>query len=234
MANVIIRGLSYRSNEFVTSTKLHQLVDSASISGLGVDNFQGDIRGLVQSTPASIGDGTVFYFNEPRPALTHPSALGNWNEQNYLTFMNGKTVSLFNPNGLETARFVTPDPGTFGPGAVLLFEDPGTGVTLETDSSGLATSRLRTIGGVSRVTHPAADTCRIHMIGVGTCNTDSTAPVATTWLDTLYAGGIASSVWTRSTASDNAGWFAYKLNAATQGGVHRQQCWMMGAPCFRL
>jgi hypothetical protein len=213
----IIRGYSFSPSEFVTADKLHQLVDSASVTDLSTDEFSGEVRGLVTATPSSIVDGTVYFLHETSVSLVRPTGLSLWSNPNYLVHYNGQWISLLGADHLETGRFFNEIGGTIAQGEHAQFgTQAGSGhVTLTLAVNSSAQGKAMTLGANQGPDSTDGTRIRIRMIGPGLFK-GSSKTANSTWLDSLYHAS-ADSLWTRSTASDHSGTNAMRLNTTADG-----------------
>ena len=121
------RGITFASDEVVTPTKLNNLVDLGTLTGLGASNFAGGLAGVFFYGPSAptIVPGRVWYDNGVgREALywsvQSPSAhsisrwlrAGPWTREGL--FWSESAVSLGFPHFLTRGQFFTPPGDMFG------------------------------------------------------------------------------------------------------------------------
>lgn len=235
----ITRGFHFESNELVTAEKLHQLVDSASITDLTPDEFSGEVHGLSTSTPASIRDGDILYLHETSVSLTRPTGLSLWLQPTYFVHYNGQWVSLFGGDHLETGRFFNDSVGgTINRGDQVQFEgQTGSGaVTLTINLTGTAVGKAMTFGGNHGGSVAVGAVSRVRIIGHGLF-TGSSKFAGSVWMDVLYHIGASGAWATNSGVSDASGFNAMRLNSTSDGDsdtARLQPAYHLGALNFRV
>lgn len=232
----ISRGYSFATDEVVTNTSLHKLVDDATISAIAPGDLTGSVRGIHSATPSSFADGTFMFLQETSVSLAEPSALARWNHPMYLVAQHETFVALFGADRLESGRFVlgTDFASTLDTGDPALSEiSPPNGAApiLYLGQDTTAPPKFHTLGSTQRPTAPDAF-ARITMLGYGPSRHD-VGSHNTDFFGSLFHG--TNAVWQGSGASHTSGFFAYRLNtvALTGNPFRLAPSYMLGGPCFR-
>ena len=127
----IVRGISFQPTETATASKLHRLVDNATIAGLTADDFVGSFGLVGTATPATATEGAVWQGLEVTQ-FEESTYSGIFQFSAYFVKTSGEEVKLFDPYGFETRRYLNSsgDIGTANPGVPCETEGPGGGETL--------------------------------------------------------------------------------------------------------
>jgi len=132
----IVRGISFQPTETATASKLHRLVDNATIAGLTADDFVGNFGLVSTATPAAATEGAVWQGLEVTQ-FEESTYSGIFQFSAYFVKTLWEEVKLFDPYGFETTRFIN------YPGHPCDVEGPGGGETLVAFA---ATTALNEVG----------------------------------------------------------------------------------------
>lgn len=230
----ITRGYSFTTYEQVTNTKLHRLIDSASISGLEASDFGGDIHGMAAASPTSATEGDVWTGLDNLTADD-----GTFYRNNYCIHSKFGAVALFSPHSLETRRVhAGADNATYAKGSACELETTGGGVTLTGFANKITATNfaLDIVGAAAHATVAAGDASRLVIYGPTPVNTETnykaTAgawPLALRRTSDLHQWGCTSASNTQCVL----GMRISDYIDATGGGIHLCMGFLFGGALWR-
>lgn len=228
----ITRGYSFSTYELVTNTKLHQLIEQASISGLEASDFGGDIHGLASASPVSATEGDVWTATDNLVADE-----GNFYQNNYCIHSRFGAVALFSPHGMETRRVhAGTDAAVYAKGAAVECETSGGGTTLTAFAHKIAGTdfALDIIGGIGHASVTQLTAPRLTIYGPCPVNTE-TSYAAGTWPLALRRTSNLQQ-WGCTSASNTQCVHGMRISDhldATAPGIHLCMGYLFGAPLWR-
>jgi hypothetical protein len=225
----ITRGYSFATYEWVTNTKLHKLIDDATISGLAAADFGGDIHGLASASPVSATEGDAWVSPDTLSADD-----GSFYENNYCLATKFGAVTLFSPHGMETRRVhAGTDSAVYAKGAACECETNGGGTTLAAFAQKITSGNwaLDIIGGLGRATLAQKQTGRLAIIGPCPVKTE-TNYAAGTWPLALRRT-LALQQWGCTSASNTDCVHGMRISDHSAAGVNLCMGYLFGGPLWR-
>lgn len=231
----ITRGYTFGTAELVNASKLHQLVDNASVSGLSADDFTSGVQGISNVSPASPGEGALWHSRETINfvSVSGTSGYANTFTEDVFTVQSAfGAVALFNPLTLETRRIVAgADYATHEAGRAGGFETGGGGNTLVGYGDG---NGIRFLQGVPTATQAGEVAVRSRIVGFsGVWRSGVSVVPPKSWAQVLFFNGAnAQFAVTSATAQDGA--YAIALSNWQPNSITgRVPGWLLGGPLWK-